>query len=453
MTGMKLNKKLMGILGLLFLIVVLAISSWGYDSFKTESTENYRHLLASESQLIGYALEQRVERYFDVLNTMAKVVPISSKGIENLQGLLHQLNFITKSNQVINAYVALSSGATYSTSTSGLVPNFNAKEKRREWFVRIFSGESHVVTTPYNSAEGDAVMAIAVPVSRNGVVIAALVTNVKVDSLTQFVSELAPNNQIWVAREDGYILAAKYPELLGKDLYQERPSYAEYQSLEQSSHSYTFNGQDYFVASSKLVANGWTVWGWEPWQYITAASEANFLSSIMLSLVLIAFSQCILYLCLKSFVYKPLGGEPKEITELVNRIASGDLSNRSSHKEHIGIYASVLDMAEKLRYMLQEVKGVSHQVGEISLEVDGTASKVSLNANEQMQNLEQTATAINQMSSTVDEVARSASTASQAAQQAYGNASKGLELVRGGDMGIDSLVQKYRRCAGGYISC
>ncbi|MGF1711507.1 methyl-accepting chemotaxis protein [Vibrio kagoshimensis] len=438
---MGLNKKLMMILGLLFLMVVLAISGWGYSSFKKESTENYRLLLETESKLIGYALEQKVERNFDVLKTVSNIVSISSKGVMDLRELMHQLDSIVENNQVINAYISLSNGVTYSTSTNGVVPNFNAREKQREWFVRIFSGESHVVTSPYMSSEGSAVMAVAVPVRRRGFVVGALVTNIKVNSLTQFVSGLSPDNQVWVAREDGYILASKYPDLLGKDLYQERPSYAAYQDSTKSSHSYIYEGQEYFVASNKLTSNGWTVWGWQPWQDITRASEANFLSSLMLSLALILVALFVLYLCLKKFVYEPLGGEPGEIMELMDSIALGDLSKRSSYKKPIGIYASVFGMSAKLRIILQEVKGVSHQVGDVSVEVDSAASMVSFNAKEQMQNLEQTATAMNQMSSTVDEVAINANSASLAAQQAYSNASKGMDLVKGVDQGIDTLVK------------
>jgi methyl-accepting chemotaxis protein len=352
-----------------------------------------------------------------------------------------QLNSIVEHNNVINAYVALADGSTFSTSTKGLVPNFNAKEKRREWFVRVFSGEGRVVTAPYQSAEGDAVMAVAVPVNRDGRVVAALVTNIKVNTLTSFISRLTPENQVWVAREDGYILAAKYPELLGKDLYQERPSYAAFRNEPSSSHSYQFNNREYYVASQKLSSNGWTVWGWEPWDNITDASESNLMSSLMISLVLILMALVILYHCLKKFVYEPLGGEPEEITALMGRVASGHLNVGQLTGSETGIYASAIGMANKLKMMLQEVKDVSHQVGNISGQVDATASSVSSNANDQMQNLEQTATAMNEMSSTVDEVARSAGNASQAAEQAYLNASEGMSLVIEVDKGIDTLTR------------
>ncbi|MFH4663993.1 methyl-accepting chemotaxis protein [Vibrio cidicii] len=438
---MRLVRKLLLLLGGIFLVIVVSISGWGYFSFKAESTKNYQELLKRESFLIGRALEQRIDRNFDILITMSSVVSISGGGIRDLGVLMEQLNSIAEHNQVINAYVALSDGSTYSTSTKGLVPNFNAKEKQREWFVRVFSGESRVVTAPYQSAEGDAVMAVAVPINRNGRVVAVLVTNIKVDTLTSFVSTLKPDNKIWVAREDGYILAAKNPEFLGKNLYQERPTYAAFRNEISSSHSYHSNNHEFFVASQKIESNEWTIWAWEPWVSITDASERNLLVSLMVSLVLITAALLVLFYCLKKFVYEPLGGEPEEVTALMNQVASGHLRVGEFTGCDSGIYASAVSMANKLKAMLLEVKGVSQQVGGISTQVDATASSVSLNANYQMENLEQTATAMNQMSSTVDEVARSAGNASQAAEQAYLNAIDGMSLVVKVDKGIDALTQ------------
>lgn len=438
---MRLVRKLLLLLGGILLVIVVSISGWGYFSFKTESTKNYQELLERESFLIGRALEQRIDRNFDVLITMSSVASISGEGVRDLGVLMEQLNSIAEHNQVINAYVALSDGSTYSTSTKGLVPNFNAKEKQREWFVRVFSGESRVVTAPYQSAEGDAVMAVAVPINRNGRVVAVLVTNIKVDTLTSFVSTLKPDNKIWVAREDGYILAAKHPEFLGKNLYQERPTYAAFRNEISSSHSYHFDNHEFFVASQKIESNEWTIWAWEPWVSITDASERNLLVSLMVSLVLITAALLVLFYCLKKFVYEPLGGEPEEVTALMNQVASGHLRVGEFTGCDTGIYASAVSMANKLKAMLLEVKSVSQQVGGISTQVDATASSVSLSANYQMENLEQTATAMNQMSSTVDEVARSAGNASQAAEQAYLNAIDGMSLVLKVDKGIDALTQ------------
>lgn len=360
---MRLVRKLLLLLGGILLVIVVSISGWGYFSFKTESTKNYQELLERESFLIGRALEQRIDRNFDVLITMSSVASISGEGVRDLDVLMEQLNSIAEHNQVINAYVALSDGSTYSTSTKGLVPNFNAKEKQREWFVRVYSGESRVVTAPYQSAEGDAVMAVAVPINRNGRVVAVLVTNIKVDTLTSFVSTLKPDNKIWVAREDGYILAAKHPEFLGKNLYQERPTYAAFRNEISSSHSYHFDNHEFFVASQKIESNEWTIWAWEPWVSITDASERNLLVSLMVSLVLITAALLVLFYCLKKFVYEPLGGEPEEVTALMNQVASGHLRVGEFTGCDTGIYASAVSMANKLKAMLLEVKSVSQQVG------------------------------------------------------------------------------------------
>lgn len=85
-----------------------------------------------------------------------------------------------------------------------------AKEKQRYWLMLVLSRENRVVTAPYQNAEVDAAMAVAEPVSRSDLVVAALVTNIKVNTLTSFVSILTQDSQVW-GREGGYILVTKYP--------------------------------------------------------------------------------------------------------------------------------------------------------------------------------------------------------------------------------------------------
>lgn len=424
----------------MFLVTVSTISLWGYSSFSSESTKNYQEKLEQEARLVGMALEQRIERNFDVLKTTSAILPIDSSNItsKSMDELMSILFAIAHHNEVINAYVALKDGTTYSTSANGLVRNFNAKEKQREWYLRVFAGQDKVVTTPYMSAEGDAVMAVAVPVTRNGRVMAALVTNIKVDSLTKYISTLSRSNQIWVAREDGYLLAAKSPEQVGKNLFELRPSYKQYKDMKNSRHSYNFSGDDYFSVSSKLVGQNWSVWGWEPWSHISEASSNNLKSSVAISIVLIFVALLSLYLCIQKYIYLPLGDEPDSIVKVVKTIASGDLRQTSTRQE-VGVYFAIMDMAEKLRLTLGQVQGVSSLVNSISKKIEGSATNVSENATRQMDQLTQTATAMNQMAETVSEVARSTSGASQAAQNALSDTSEGLALVRQVDRGIVKL--------------
>jgi methyl-accepting chemotaxis protein len=438
---MVLIRNLMLMLGGLFVFLIISVSINGYISFKDESTKNYTSLMKRESELIGHALGQRIERNFDVMTTASDIIPISKGAIIDVDSALNVLNSIAVNNDVINAYFALPNGSTYSTSSKGLVPNFNAREKKREWFVKIFNGDKRVVTAPYRSAEGDDVMAIGVPVIRSGEVVAALVTNIKVNSLTNFVDGISLENQIWVTRSDGYILAAKYPELVGKNLYQHRPSYSDYRNELSSTHSYFFEGNEYFVASTSLADGNITVWVWEPWEKIKYASNEYVFHSVLISLGLMAGSLFVLYIALIRFVYKPIGGEPREVSALINAIAEGDLSYESGSSISIGVYRSAIYMSKALGKTLIEIKEVSRHVNTMANKLDSTASRITLNSESQMQNLQQTATAMNEMSTTVKEVANSAVTASGAAQKAYENAVEGMDLVKGVDQGIQSLAK------------
>ena len=124
--------------------------------------------------------------------------------------------------------------------------NFNAKQKQREWFTRVFRGEEHVITAPYESVDGSSVITISVPIKRYGETKGVLAIDIEVESFTTFISGLTPDNQLWIADSNGYILAAKYPEMIGEDLYKQRPSYEKYRNLSTSSHSYEAIGETFF---------------------------------------------------------------------------------------------------------------------------------------------------------------------------------------------------------------
>jgi len=439
---MSLYQKLLAIFSCLIAVIVAIMSIWGYLVFSAESTKKYQEQLEIQSQLIGKALEQRVERNFNVLQVSADLLPIEANQPVDVEGVLRVLRSIANNMDVVTAFIGIENGNTYSTSSDGLVPNLNAKEQQREWYVRIFAGEKQIVSTPFYSAQGDAVMSIAVPVVRNGKVVAALVSNIRVDSLTDFISSLTPKNQVWVAQEEGFLLASKDTDLLGENLFEILPSFSNYRNANNSAHTFYDQGQDFFVVSTKIDSRNWTVWGWEPWTEIKQASKNNLKSSLLIAFVLLLVSLFLLYYCINRFVYRPMGEEPSKITALMKLVSEGDLTFtdfNASKKE--GIYASTVDMIVKLRETMINVSQVSKNVVKTGVTIDSVASDLNENATTQLQHLEYTTTAMNEMISTVESIAANASMASDAAQTAYLDSNQGLELVKKVDGAIEAISQ------------
>ncbi|GAB3521816.1 methyl-accepting chemotaxis protein [Photobacterium alginatilyticum] len=437
---MSVKIKITGIIGVMLGLIITVLSGVGYNNFKSASVEDYTASLEKEAFLIANTIEQRMRRNFDVLNTMAEQLSIEADGSLNEQEVVKTLHHIANSLDVINAYTATASGETYSTSANGLVSGFNAKEKKREWFLRAFNGDTNIVTTPYTSNEGDAVMAIAVPVKRGGKTIAVLCTNIRVDQITKFAEKLSKNNQLFLSREDGYILAAKYPDYIGQDLFEKRPSYRQFANSETSQHSYVFNDNDYFVLSSKLSGLGWKVWAWDSWANIYEASNSNLIQNMVLALVFIVVSLFATYLMVVKLMYRPIGGEPKQIESVVKRVANGDLTSSGTGRgKETGISAAIAVMTENLKSIVGDINNTTALLSQSATRISDSATTINQSSESQMKQLEHTSTAMNEMAVTVDEVARNAVDASSAATEANEFAENGIQTVQNMNQSIENL--------------
>jgi methyl-accepting chemotaxis protein len=433
--------KILSCMGLLFSAVILLISVVSYINFKKESVEHYTSTLDNQAFLIAQAVEQKMARIFDVLHVTAEELEFDNKGSFDLETLLGSLGSVADNLDVINVYVAVESGLTYSTASDGLVLNFNAKEKQREWYLRGFNGEKHILTRPYVSSEGYAVMAAAVPVRYLGQVVAVLSVNLKIDQITQFINSLTENNQIFVSNAEGYILAAKYPDYLGKNLLELRPSYQAFAGKPKSNHSYSFDDNEYLVVSSMMSNLGWTTWAWDRWDSILSASHQALVVSATIAILFILISLVVTYFLVVKIIYIPIGGEPREIEQLVQRVAAGDLSviGAASGNE-TGVYAAILIMVKNLRDTIVRINTTSEQLNESSDRINESAANVTSSSKSQMLELEQTSAAMNEMTMTVQDVARNAVAASKAVVEANNHSQRGFDVVE--DMGnrINNLL-------------
>ncbi|MEI8633350.1 hypothetical protein P4S72_17365 [Vibrio sp. PP-XX7] len=270
--------------------------------------------------------------------------------------------------------------------------------------------------------------------------------NIALDHLTNYIGSLTEKNQLFVSRKDGYILASSHAEDIGENLFEIRPSYTSYRNRSGSSHSYQFKGRDYFAVNCIAKNLGWSVWNWETEDEINAASQSNLMTSITIAAVLIIILLFITYMLVMQLLYKPIGGEPKVIEEMVKKIANGDLSLAGSAKgNETGIFAATLSMVTSLKSVVDNIRHVTTQLNAASSKMSDTALLVKSSSEAQMVQLEQTSTAMNEMSMTVDEVARNALQASTSAMEANGYSEQGINVVREVNGNIMTLVDNIEK--------
>ncbi|MCA3967017.1 methyl-accepting chemotaxis protein [Vibrio vulnificus] len=151
-------------------------------------------------------------------------------------------------------------------------------------------------------------------------------------------------------------------------------------------------------------------------------------STILILLILL--TSIIASLCIAIVIYqritRVIGGEPNYIQKIVENISTGDLSIdiQESGKE-TGIYANILNMRSELRRIIDSFHQISDSVSKASNELSVVMINTEKNAQKELSQMEQIATAINELSSTANEVSLNAANAENAASSAASNVEEG----------------------------
>ncbi|OLQ81347.1 chemotaxis protein [Photobacterium proteolyticum] len=439
---MSARYKLMLSIGILIAAIITVLSVLGYSQIHNSSTRDYRNSLSSKSYLVAKAVEGKVESYFVALDSLSSAleveqgkVVINDRVIDLLVGNMQQM-------KVLNFFIGMPDGKTYDASNKGEIPNFNAKQKQREWFIQGMSGADRTVTNPFMATTGDLTMALVKPLKLGGQVIAVIGMSIKMSDITDYVNELSSTPNLFVAREDGYLMAASYPEFVGENLYKMRPSYEQYRSSSSSEHSYTVPEKgDFFVVSSRIDSLQWTVWAWATWDDINSTSYSAVQANVISGLIFIVLGIVSAYYLVTKLMYVPIGGEPKEIEALVMKIANGDLTNIPEiNVKNAGVYRSTLTMANNLKSIIGDINQSSQELLQVSALLGRTSGKVDSSSKSQMNQLEQVATAMNEMTATVSEVAQNAVEASRSSNDASQSSKQGLAVVAQMNEEITQLV-------------
>ena len=434
-------KIMLSIMGLtVMLIMTTSFLSW--KNFEASSTKGYKKQLGYKSQLIADTIGQKINRYFDILNVVSNELSFDERGQVDISRAITTLHSAMSSTKVTNIYFSLADGTSYSSKTNGLIKNFNAKTKQREWFLKAMSGEDKIITRPYLASTGDQVMSLATPIYKQGKIVGVAALNILVEDLTRFTEQLTTNNKIFVTREDGFILAAQNASLIGRNIFNEIPAYGDSDTTREESFEYIYKNTEFLAAGAKINDLGWGVWAWDKESNVNQDSKDNLTETLITSVTLLFICAGCVYYVVEVLVYRPLGGEPSEIEATVAKVASGDFTAiKQQQGKAIGINAAVNDMVNELSTTIETIRNSSNDLFTFAEGITNAADNVNASSASQMEQLEQTSTAMNEMSVAVDEVAQNAHRASEAAMQAAQEAQSGNQTFDTVNHSIVSLSQ------------
>ncbi|WP_415884372.1 methyl-accepting chemotaxis protein [Neptuniibacter sp. QD34_54] len=193
-----------------------------------------------------------------------------------------------------------------------------------------------------------------------------------------------------------------------------------------------YNGNPVLSAYTSVKVGGLT------WALISEIDVAEALESVsglkMTVLVTVLISMVIVIAVAYVFsrsITRPLGGEPHEMKQVADTIASGDLTLAiDANQQHGSAYSSMAVMADNLRKMVADMISISEQMARSSEETSVITTQTHTNTELQQNELTKISAAMVQMVATVQEVASNAQNVSDATSNASREvvaAQKGIE--------------------------
>lgn len=407
--------------------IVIVLMTIGYLSFQNESIELNKDVLKQKNATIETELTQKVNGYKRVLASVeASSKDITENGLSEKAMIQLEMLARTQSQFIEGAYLIDSSGGIYNIKGEKL--GFNVKELGRDYYKAVFNeGKTFFFSAPFMSAvtkKEIVVMAYKIDSS------IAVITSVYLDSLLE---SLGKRKDIFLYTEDGTLIVSPYPELLGKKIADVRPLYKGFSASNPELH-YTADVKgeavDFTAFWSKLEVSGWQFVSFVRDTEIEEAADNQLVTSALVGAVCLLLAIGILMITIEKLVLKPVGGTPDDIAALMEKMASGDFTQSlASSEKDTGIYRSLVKLSNELTQLIANSHTISSSVAAASTELNAVMTTTKVNAQQELGHMEQISTAINELSSTSQEVSGRALRAEEEAKTATTSVNQGKLML------------------------
>ncbi|MEZ9144333.1 methyl-accepting chemotaxis protein [Vibrio sp. 10N.286.52.C3] len=419
--------RILGTIGAIIAFIVITLIAIGFMSFKEESIELHRQVLQEKNATIDENLSQKIEGYRSVLSGVkVSKSDMSTNGLSDKAITQLEMLYRTQIQFIEGAYLINIDGSIY--NVKGEKQDFNVRDLGRSYYKAVFNeGKVFFFSAPFVSAVTNReVVAMAYKIDGD----VAVITTVNLDSLLESIAE---REDIFLYTEDGTILVAPYPELRGKNIYQERPLYKGFNtSNRELNYSASVNGDDIAFSAfwTQLEITGWQFVSFIKDATIEKGADNQLVISIIVGVVSLLVALVILLVTVNRLVLKPVGGTPNEIAGLMELMAKGDFTQRvESTGSETGIYQSLIKLSNQLSKLIKNSHGISENVSSASEELNMIMNDTKSNAQEELSQVEQISTAINELSSTSQEVSQQAVAAEEEARKAKENVELGKKTL------------------------
>ena len=421
----------------LFLAAILLLTSLLFVRYQDSQTDGVVSSLRSAAELNADAFTDWLLVRQDEMRLLATLPSVQQLNLPLATELMQQLAqnsgfydtiFVVGPDGLGMAGVSFANGQAKVLSEAE-ANAFNVAD--RAWFKQAISGQDTFSQPVVSRATGQTVSTVAIPIRQNNQIVAVMRGAVQLDTIFRKVNELSRNDYTEIYLLDTEGKAITTAPSVAKD------AKLTTQAAEATKQQQSGVGLYQNAAATPVIGSyqfmpmlGWSLVLESRQQEALAEVREMFWTLLIAAVVVLVLATVVCLLLVKK-VTRTLGGEPEYAAAVVQRVAEGDLSGSINLRpdDSSSLLAAIAQMQQRLRQMLGEVSNYSDQVAAASTELSQINQQTSAGMQQQNTEISSAAVAMNEMSSTLEEVSRNTQQAAEAAAQAEQESKNGRQIV------------------------
>ena len=432
---MKFSQKIVAASSVLLLVIVVSLSVQQLTTVRSEVQalvhSSLKEMVAGVKNTISLDMGSKKGMAQTITETL-ELDPLNRQYVSNV------LEKPALKGSFLSIGLGYESDGSMVENDDGWDPGSDYDPRRRPWYIGAKAQNSLVVTAPYADASTNTIIiSIGTPVRHAGRFIGAMFYDLELTQLAEMVNRinLFDAGYMFIVTADGSTIAHPETQYNGQKLTTYLPDV----QLKEGIQHVDINGQSHLVYFSHVASENWYVGAVvdESLAFVALTKLRN--SSIIYTLIGVIVSIIGLTLLIKVLM-RPLSVLNQAIKDVAS--GQGDLTQRldtNTDQEFAELARGFNTFTETLQTQIKQSKAIGEEImrgAELTImSVEGSSSAMR----SQLQELEQLATAMHEMSVTATEVANNAQGAASAAKEADEATIEGSQVVSVTTQSIDKL--------------
>ncbi|MFH4497278.1 methyl-accepting chemotaxis protein [Vibrio diabolicus] len=422
---MKFRHKVVTASSFLLLITVSLLSTQQVMTIRSQTQE---HIDSSVNEIltsVGNTVQSEMNAKKDLARSITEVIELNPSSHNYVQNILERP---TPKASFLAIGFGYESNGFVIENDDGWEAGPDYDPRQRPWFIAAKNKGDLVVTDPYVDASSkNVIISVGTPVKENGQFLAGMFYDLELTTLSDLVNQvnLFDAGYLFLVTADGTSIAHPQSKYNGEKV----GSYLPQVDLTQSTQHIEIDGDRYMINLTHIPGENWYVGSVidEAIAYSAVGELRN--SAIIYSIIAVIASVIALTLLIRTLM-RPLDTLNNAIKDVAS--GKGDLTQRletDTDQEFSELATNFNTFMENLQQQIIESKSISDQILN-GTQITAEGAKDSAGAIQtQLQELEQLATAMHEMSVTATEVANNAQGAASAAKEADQATIEGSSVV------------------------